>query len=467
MVSSTGLIRSSANTFAVFYRLIDFVVIQVSLMLALFLYGVSYTQQYFIISLIASIVFSLTAESFALYRSWRSGSFNPIMFYTFLAWTLSIIIVLVFAFFFKVSENFSRVTVAIWFCITFLGLVGWRLIFSRFLAYMRVQGHNTRSVAILGLTSSTRDLVQEMLNHPETGFRVTAIFEDRNKDRVDATYHYLLQGNIEEGVQRAKNNEFDKVYIGLPSLAQKRLTKILYRLGDTTANVELVPDKFMHNIINASLKHVGQIQTVSIYENPMQGNATLLKRIEDIVLSTIILSLIAIPMAGIALAIKYTSRGPVFFKQDRYGLNGKKIKVWKFRSMTVADTGDKVVQATKGDARITPLGAFLRRTSLDELPQFINALKGDMSVVGPRPHAVAHNEEYRKLVDLYMLRHKVKPGITGWAQVNGWRGETDTIEKMEMRVKFDIEYMRRWSLWFDCKIIIFTVFRSFNDKNAY
>ena len=172
-------------------------------------------------------------------------------------------------------------------------------------------------------------------------------------------------------------------------------------------------------------------------------------------------------MLVIATIIKFTSRGPVLFKQDRYGLDGKKIKVWKFRSMTVTENADNVVQATKNDMRITPFGAFLRRTSLDELPQFFNALKGDMSVVGPRPHAVSHNEEYRKQVDYYMLRHKVKPGITGWAQVNGWRGETDTVDKMEMRIKYDLEYIRNWSLWLDFKIVLFTVFKSFNDKNAY
>mgnify|MGYP003669241880 FL=1 len=332
---------------------------------------------------------------------------------------------------------------------------------------MGTKGHNTRSVAIIGLTDSSRHLVNEILGHPESGFRLKAIFEDRAKDRVDATYHSWLQGSIESGVERAKNGEFDKIYIGLPSTAQNRLKSILYKLGDTTANVELVPDAFIHSIINASINHVGEIQTISVYENPMQGAATILKRIEDLVLASAILCLIAIPMLFIAIGIKYTSRGPVLFKQHRYGLDGKKIKVWKFRSMTVADNGDNVVQATKGDARITPFGAFLRRTSLDELPQFFNVITGDMSVVGPRPHAVAHNEHYRKEVDFYMLRHKVKPGITGWAQINGWRGETDTLEKMEMRVKFDIEYMRRWSLWFDCKIVLYTIFRSFNDKNAY
>jgi putative colanic acid biosynthesis UDP-glucose lipid carrier transferase len=199
----------------------------------------------------------------------------------------------------------------------------------------------------------------------------------------------------------------------------------------------------------------------------MKGGLAIVKRLEDIILACGILALIALPMLIIALSIKITSKGPIIFKQDRYGLNGRRINMWKFRSMTVTENDAVVTQAQKGDARVTKVGAFLRRTSLDELPQFINVIKGDMSVIGPRPHAVAHNEEYRKLVDFYMLRHKVKPGITGWAQVNGARGETDTLDKMKTRIEFDLEYIRNWSLWLDFKIVIFTIFRSFNDKNAY
>ncbi|MCK6390428.1 MAG: exopolysaccharide biosynthesis polyprenyl glycosylphosphotransferase, partial [Azonexus sp.] len=172
-------------------------------------------------------------------------------------------------------------------------------------------------------------------------------------------------------------------------------------------------------------------------------------------------------MLLIALGVKLTSPGPVLFRQRRYGLNGKIVEILKFRSMTVCEDGSEVVQATRGDARVTPLGKFLRRTSLDELPQFFNVLQGTMSVVGPRPHAVAHNEQYRKLIRGYMLRHKVKPGITGWAQINGWRGETDTLEKMEMRVKHDLAYVQNWSLWLDFKIIVLTIFRGFRNKNAY
>ena len=172
-------------------------------------------------------------------------------------------------------------------------------------------------------------------------------------------------------------------------------------------------------------------------------------------------------MLVIAIGVKVTSPGPVFFRQDRYGLDGRKIQILKFRSMTVTENGDNVKQATKNDARITRLGAFLRRTSLDELPQFFNVLQGTMSVVGPRPHAVAHNELFRKQVEFYMLRHKMKPGITGWAQVNGWRGETDTIDKIQKRIDFDLDYIRNWSLWMDFKILLATLTKGFVNKNAY
>jgi putative colanic acid biosynthesis UDP-glucose lipid carrier transferase len=212
---------------------------------------------------------------------------------------------------------------------------------------------------------------------------------------------------------------------------------------------------------------VGDVQTISVYDNPLSGGVAVVKRLEDIILSVAALTILSIPLLCIALGVKLTSKGPVFFKQDRYGLNGRKIKVWKFRTMMVMENDDVVTQATKGDPRVTRFGAFLRRTSLDELPQFFNVLFGDMSAIGPRPHAVAHNEQYRKLVNYYMLRHKVKPGITGWAQVNGWRGEIDTIDKMQKRVQFDLEYIRNWSLWLDFRIIVYTIMRSFNDKNVY
>ncbi len=209
------------------------------------------------------------------------------------------------------------------------------------------------------------------------------------------------------------------------------------------------------------------VPVVPLYDTPLSGINRVLKRVEDIVLSSLILLLISPVLCCIALAVKLSSPGPIIFRQTRYGMDGKPIMVWKFRSMKVMENDKVVTQATQNDPRVTRVGNFLRRTSLDELPQFINVFTGGMSIVGPRPHAVAHNEQYRTLIEGYMLRHKVKPGITGWAQINGWRGETDTLEKMEKRIEFDLEYIREWSLWFDIKIVFLTIFKGFVNKAAY
>lgn len=467
MTEQKGIIQNNTNTFAAFYRIIDVVIIQSVLALSLWGYGVSFNNDYLILTLIATIGFSFSSESLSLYRSWRSGFFMQIVFYVFLSWFIAAISILAYLFFTKTSITFSRVVVAIWFALTFCSLLGWRVLFSLFLQKVRAKGYNTRKVAIIGFGPSGERLAQQIIDHPETGYRLEAIFDDRHPDRLNEKYRHLVKGNADEGINRTKQNEYDYIFVTLPLTDQERIKNILFKLGDTTANVQVVPDLFVYCLMSASMSHVGDVQTISVYNNPMKGAKAAFKRFDDIVLSLVILTIIAIPLMFIAVGIKLTSRGPVLFKQDRYGIDGRKIKVWKFRTMTVSENSDKVVQATKNDTRVTPFGAFLRRTSLDELPQFFNALRGDMSVVGPRPHAVAHNEEYRKQVDYYMLRHKVKPGITGWAQVNGWRGETDTLDKMEMRVKYDLEYIRNWSLWLDVKIVFMTIFKSFNDKNAY
>jgi putative colanic acid biosynthesis UDP-glucose lipid carrier transferase len=222
--------------------------------------------------------------------------------------------------------------------------------------------------------------------------------------------------------------------------------------------VYVVPDIFLFDLIQARIDHVNGLPVLAVCETPFYGVNGIVKRISDLVLASLILVLIAPALAAIALGVKLTSPGPVIFRQRRYGLDGREIVVYKFRTMTVTEDGPVVAQATKNDSRVTPLGAILRRTSLDELPQFVNVLQGRMSIVGPRPHAVAHNEMYRKLIKSYMIRHKVRPGITGWAQVNGLRGETDTVEKMRARVEYDLDYLRNWSLGLDLKIILKTVF---------
>ncbi|MBA1884175.1 exopolysaccharide biosynthesis polyprenyl glycosylphosphotransferase, partial [Escherichia coli] len=212
---------------------------------------------------------------------------------------------------------------------------------------------------------------------------------------------------------------------------------------------------------------VNGVPVVPLFDTPMNGINMVFKRIEDLLIASLILILISPILILIALSVKLTSKGPVIFRQIRYGMDGKPIKVYKFRSMNVMENDENVKQATKNDTRVTKVGAFLRKTSLDELPQFFNVITGQMSIVGPRPHAVAHNELYRDLIEGYMLRHKVKPGITGWAQINGWRGETDTLDKMKMRVEYDLAYIREWSIWLDIKIIFLTVFKGFVNKSAY
>ena len=274
-------------------------------------------------------------------------------------------------------------------------------------------------------------------------------------------------GNLEQLVMDAREGKIDIIYISLPLRAEARIAALLQALADTTATVYLTADFFTYDLLNARWHQIGNVPLVSIYDSPFSGVAGYLKRVEDVVIGSMILALIAIPMLFIAIAIKLTSKGPVFFVQRRFGLNGKPIRVLKFRSMTVCEDGDVIKQATKNDQRITKLGAFMRRTSLDELPQFLQVITGEMSIVGPRPHAVAHNQSYRSLIKGYMLRHKVKPGITGWAQVNGFRGETDTLDKMEQRVRYDLEYITDWHLGWDLKIILLTIFGSAKNRGAY
>jgi putative colanic acid biosynthesis UDP-glucose lipid carrier transferase len=243
---------------------------------------------------------------------------------------------------------------------------------------------------------------------------------------------------------------------------------ILNELRHETIDIRYVPDLFGMRMINQSITDIAGLPVISFSATPMVGGNRLVKALEDRVLSLIILLLISPLLALIAIGVKVSSPGPVLFKQARHGWDGKIIKVYKFRSMKVhQEESGKITQASKNDSRITPFGAFLRRTSLDELPQFFNVLQGKMSIVGPRPHAVEHNEQYKEQIDQYMLRHKVKPGITGWAQINGLRGETDTLEKMEKRIEYDLFYIENWSLWFDLKIILLTIFKGFSGKNAF
>lgn len=292
-------------------------------------------------------------------------------------------------------------------------------------------------------------------------------FDDRSPERLHPEAGTAMLGTLAHLSDFVRDKGVREVYITLPLGSQPRIVELLEQVQGTTASLFFVPDVFGISIIQGRLQDMNGVPVVGICETPFTGTNQLMKRLSDIVMASIILVLISPLLLAVAIGVKLSSPGPIIFKQRRNGLDGEEIIVYKFRSMRALDNGSVVKQATKGDPRITPFGAFIRRTSLDELPQFINVLQGRMSIVGPRPHAVAHNEEYRKLIKAYMVRHKVKPGITGWAQVNGLRGETDTIDKMVARVEYDLEYLRNWSLALDLQIILRTVRLVVFDRHAF
>jgi putative colanic acid biosysnthesis UDP-glucose lipid carrier transferase len=320
-----------------------------------------------------------------------------------------------------------------------------------------------KTALVAGANDLGRRLAERIGTSPLLGQRFVGYFDDRAGDRIRED----VLGPIGALADYVRAHSIDVIYIALPMASQPRILKLLEELRDTTASIYFVPDIFVFDLIQARVDSIGDLPVVAVCETPFFGVNGMVKRASDYVLAALILALISPVLLAIAAGVKLSSPEPVLFKQRRYGVDGREIVVYKFRSMTVAEDGAVVTQATKNDARVTRFGAFLRRSSLDELPQFINVLQGRMSVVGPRPHAVAHNELYRKLIRGYMIRHKVRPGITGLAQVNGFRGETETVEKMKARIEYDLAYLRGWSLLLDLQIILKTVVVVLRKQNAY
>jgi putative colanic acid biosynthesis UDP-glucose lipid carrier transferase len=298
------------------------------------------------------------------------------------------------------------------------------------------------------------------------GFKVLSFFDDQS-NIAETTINGVAVKETSQLITFLSDNDVKELWIALPFKDEERVKKLIYELRHISISIKFIPDIFGFRLLNQDVYEVAGIPVVQLNGTPMQGVNRLVKELEDRFLSLIIILLISPVMLIIAILIKLESKGPILFKQIRNGWDGKEIKVYKFRSMGVDAEKEGFKQATKNDNRITKLGAFLRKTSLDELPQFFNVLQGRMSIVGPRPHVVSQNEAYKDQVDYYMQRHRVKPGITGWAQINGFRGETDTLEKMSKRVEFDLYYIENWSLWFDIKIIMMTIAKGFINKNAY
>jgi len=346
-------------------------------------------------------------------------------------------------------------------------LVAVTLVMQEVMRRFLMNAFDNRSAIIAGYNTSSLELARRLKNNPGMRVEVAGFFDDRSSDRLGMEADAKLVGSLSDMSQYVKDNRTDVIFIALPIRHVKRVMNLLDDLRDTTASIYYVPDIFVFDLIQARSGEIQGIPVVAMCETPFYGYRGVAKRVTDVGFSAIILLLLLPLLVLIALVVKFSSPGPIIFKQRRYGLDGREIAVYKFRTMSVTEDGAQVRQASKSDSRITRFGGVLRRSSMDELPQLINVLQGRMSLVGPRPHAVAHNEEYRKLIKGYMVRHKVLPGITGLAQVNGCRGETSKLEEMEARVNYDLDYLRHWSPMLDIKIILMTVVKVFRDEKAY
>ena len=454
---------------ALFSSLVDATTIGLVLWLVVRFLGSAWDSDYNLVLVSTVGLFFFFAQSQDLYRSWRGAAMRQEVVRIWLAWFWTVLILLLFAYATKTSTEYSRRVILIWLTATPFLLITWRVLMRLVLGYMRERDINTRTVAIAGAMDIGVNVAQMLLGSPWMGLRPVGFYDDRapTGTRPLASPPVQVLGTLDELVEQARKGKVEIVYITLPLRAEERIRQLISKLSETTASVYVVPEFFVSDLMNLTWSNVGDLPAISVFETPFFGVDGWLKHAEDIILGSIILLFVFIPMVVISIGVKLSSPGPVFFRQTRYGLRGEKINVWKFRTMNVCEDGSKIDQVTRSDPRVTGFGSFLRKTSLDELPQFFNVLQGTMSIVGPRPHAVAHNEQYRKIVDGYMLRHKVKPGITGLAQVSGWRGETDTLEKMKKRVECDLSYIRNWSLWLDMKIIFKTVTSELSGENAY
>jgi putative colanic acid biosynthesis UDP-glucose lipid carrier transferase len=421
------------------------------------------SDEYVSLLVLNGLLVLLIFPNFDLYYSWRGRDKWKRNVACFYAWSSVIIALLLLTFTLKVTATFSRVWFISFWASGLLYLLLYRAILDRVLDTLRAKGVNRKKILIFGAGKVGRDIGQRLLESPEIGFDIAAYFDDNHSLQKTVVNEVKVE-TPERLLEVAK--DVHEIWIALPFSADDRVQEILHQTRHLTKVIRFIPDIFHYRLLNSSVSEIAGMPLININGSPISYRARILKRLEDLILGTLILVLISPLMLMVTLLIKLTSKGPVFYKQKRHGFDGIPINVYKFRSMYY-EKNDTFKQATKNDSRITPIGKFIRRTSIDELPQFFNVIQGRMSIVGPRPHAISMNEEFKDKVDQYMQRHKMKPGITGWAQVSGYRGETDTLEKMEKRIEYDLYYIENWSILFDLQIIGLTILKGFIGKNAY
>lgn len=447
------------------FRVLDFLIVLLSFVLAHYVrYGhIDVRFEYQMMIIISCFIVVGAVSVFGNYQSWRGKSQLELAGRIFLSWFIAFVTLFALLAMTKRGEDFSRLWIGYTFVFSCVLAIVFRVTLYALLGFLRGKGFNQRQVLLIGQGDFVTSLYENINSDLSSGFYVTTALDLKLQGIPQSNMSFA---NLEDMVAYAEKNLIREVWVCLSLRDAQFLDELLFAFRHSTANIRFVPDMSGFRLLNHKVSYMAGVSTLDLSSSPLDGFNGLLKRVEDIVIALGIIILVLPFSIPIAIAVRLSGPGPIIFKQLRLGADGKPINIYKFRSMKT-HVDSEVKQAVKDDDRVTKVGAFLRRTSLDELPQFYNVLQGRMSVVGPRPHAISHNEHYKELVESYMQRHRVKPGITGWAQVNGLRGETRTLDKMEKRVELDLYYIDNWSLVFDIKIILLTVFKIFSDENAY
>ncbi|MDH5299869.1 MAG: undecaprenyl-phosphate glucose phosphotransferase [Gammaproteobacteria bacterium] len=459
--------REHSNVISLLAHLSDMLAISLSAWLAFTIphWPAPLAPEIYQLSVILGLLLSLLVfPRFGIYASWRGRGWLQHVKAIVSGWCVVLAILVFLAFITKSGELYSRQWLLSWAVLGLVFLVGFRGSLGIALRLARLKGWNRKQVVVIGAGKLGQNISLRLRQAMATGLEVVAFLDDKSElhgQRIDGV---IVAGGVDLLPELLEQHHISEVWVALPLSADRRINDVLHMLRHSTIDIRLVPDIFNFNLINHSVTSIAGLPVVNLSESPMHGVNWMVKNIEDKILASTILLLISPLMLALAMGVKLSSPGPVFYRQERVSWNGKSFAMLKFRSMPVdAENKTGAVWAKSGDNRATAFGSFIRKTSLDELPQFINVLRGDMSIVGPRPERPVFVEQFKNEIPDYMKKHMVKAGITGWAQINGWRGNTD----LNKRIEFDLQYIENWTLWFDLKIIFLTIFKGFVHKNAY
>jgi len=459
-----NILKENASLFHSFLYLFDWMVIASSSVLSYRIYLKTWEipSSYALVIGISILLSALIFPRFDLYRPWRTGMIPDELRAMTLSWILVLILLLSFLFVTKMGTFYSRGWMGTWMFLGLLALVLERVGLRIALRFIRSQGWNQRNIVVVGMSGFMGSLEEKISKMPWAGFKIVGFFPLDPIEKSFLSFHVPVLGGWKDVSSFVQQGGIDQVWIVMPLKEEERLKTLLYDLRHSTVDIRFFPDLFEVRLLNHSISEIAGFPVINLSVSPMEGMNRFVKAVEDKVLASIFLLIASPLMIFAAIGVKLSSPGPVFYRQERVGWNGSRFLILKFRTMPVDMESNGVMWGAR-DKEPTKFGRFLRRTSIDELPQFINVLRGDMSIVGPRPERPVFVDKFKDEVPGYMQKHLVKAGITGWAQVNGWRGDTD----LSKRIEYDLFYIEHWSLWFDVKIIILTVFRGIWDKNAY